>query len=95
MACHILLEISRQKIFLRPYLNHRSAQEIMSLQSCESFNFKNFGTPNLGVPRQNDIWVQAMWLGTKNTIRGKVVASLKFGHGESYEFVFARGSSVH
>jgi len=35
------------------------------------------------------------WLGTKNTIMGKVVASPKFGRGESYEFVFARSSSVH
>jgi hypothetical protein len=31
------------------------------------------------VPRQNGIWVQAPWLGTNNTIRGKVVASAKSG----------------
>jgi hypothetical protein len=51
----------------------------MGLQSLGSFNFKNFGTPNLGVSRQNDILVQALWLGTKNTIRGKVMAFPKFG----------------
>ncbi len=36
------------------------------------------GLPNLEFPRQNDIWVQAPWPNTKNTIRGKVVASAKF-----------------
>jgi len=34
---------------------------------------------NLGVLRQNDIWVLALWLGTWNNIRGEVVASPKFG----------------
>jgi len=41
-------------------------------------NFGNFETPKLGVLRQNDIWVQALWPSTKNNIRGKVVASPKF-----------------
>ncbi len=45
----------------------------MGLQSWEIPNFGNFGTLNLGVPRQNDIWVLAPWLGIENTIRGKVV----------------------
>ncbi len=31
----------------------------------------------MGVLGQNDIWVLAPWLGTKNIIRGKVVVSLK------------------
>ncbi len=47
----------------------------MGFQSCESPNFKNFDTPKLEVPKQNDIWVLAIWLGTKNIIRGKAVAS--------------------
>jgi len=34
---------------------------------------------HLGVPKQNDIWVLVPWPGTKHTIRGKVVASFKFG----------------
>ncbi len=38
------------------------------------FQFRKF---QLGVLGQNDIWVQAPWLGTNNTIRGKVVASPK------------------
>jgi hypothetical protein len=31
------------------------------------------------LPRQNDIWVQPPWLSIDNTIRGKMVASPKFG----------------
>jgi len=54
-------------------------QKVMGLQSCKSPNFGNFKTPNLGVSRQNDIWVQALWPSTENTIRGKVVASPKSG----------------
>jgi hypothetical protein len=49
----------------------------------------------MGVPAQNDIWVLVSWLGTKYTIRGKVVASLNPSRGESYESVFIRGSFVH
>jgi hypothetical protein len=50
---------------------------MMGPQSHESPNFENFGIPNLGIPRQNDVWVQALWLGIENTIRGKVIASPK------------------
>jgi hypothetical protein len=50
----------------------------MGLQSCGSPNFGNFGTHNLGILGQNDIWVQAPWPTIKNTIKGKVVASPKF-----------------
>jgi hypothetical protein len=54
----------------------------MGLQSCGNPNFENFETSNLGVAKQNDIWVQAPWPGTENTIRGKVVAKVK---GEAYK----------
>jgi hypothetical protein len=67
----------------------------MGLQSHKNPNFGNFRTPNLGVLRQNDIWVLAPWLGTKNIIRGKVVASPSTNRGESYESMFARGEFVH
>jgi hypothetical protein len=44
----------------------------MGTQSCKS--------PNLGkTTRQNVIWMWASWRGTKYIIRGKVVASPKFG----------------
>ncbi len=49
----------------------------MGFQSCESPNFENFETPNLGVLGQSDIWVQAPWPGTENIIKEKVVASPK------------------
>jgi hypothetical protein len=51
----------------------------MDFQSHGGPNFKNFEIPHLEVLGQNDIWMLAPWLGTKNTIRGKVVASPKFG----------------
>ncbi len=38
-----------------------------------------FWESHLGVPGQNDIWVLVMRLGTKYSMRGKVVVSLKFG----------------
>jgi hypothetical protein len=67
----------------------------MGLQSYKIPNFKNFETPNLGIPGQNDIWVLALWLGIENIIRGKVVASPKSGPCCVCEFVFARGLFVH
>jgi len=49
----------------------------MGLQNRGNLNFENFKTPKLGVPKQNDIWMQAPWPSIENTIRGKVVASPK------------------
>jgi hypothetical protein len=53
----------------------------MGLQICEIpfSGISGLPTWKLGVPRQNDIWVQASWLGTNNTMKGKVVASPKSG----------------
>jgi hypothetical protein len=59
----------------------------MGLQSCKSPNFGNFGTPNLGVSGQNDIRKYYKEEG------GGIPPSS--GHGESCEFVFARGLFVH
>jgi hypothetical protein len=97
VACHILLEILQHglQLFFRPHLNRRSTQEVMGIQSRRNPNFGNFKTSNLGVLGQNDIWVQAPWLGIENTIRGNVVASPNLGCGESCEFIYARGLSVH
>jgi hypothetical protein len=79
MACHILLESFWQglQFCFQCHFNRRFTQEVMDLQSHGSPNFKNFGTPNLGVRGQNDIWMQPLCLITENTIRGKVVASPK------------------
>jgi hypothetical protein len=57
--------------------------------------FQKFQDFNLKVMGQNDIWVLALWPCTKNTIRGKVVASPSLGHGEFFESTFVRDSSVH
>jgi hypothetical protein len=46
------------------------------LQESQLWQFRD---SHLGVPGQNDIWVLVPWLGTKYTIRWKVVASPKFG----------------
>ncbi len=35
----------------------RGLKNIMGFQSHENPNFDNFGTLNLGVPKQNNIWV--------------------------------------
>jgi hypothetical protein len=67
----------------------------MGIQSCESSNFENFGTPDLDASRQNDIWVQPLWPCTNNTIRGKVVVSPSMGYGEFCEFVYAYSLFMH
>jgi hypothetical protein len=41
--------------------------------------FWEFWDSHLEITGQNDIWVLALWPSTNNTIRGKVVASPKFG----------------
>jgi hypothetical protein len=64
--------------FTLNFTSIRVLQEIMSLQSGKSFNFKNFRTPDSKVPRENDIWVQPSWSCIEITLRGKVVASPKF-----------------
>jgi hypothetical protein len=59
--------LSQSKVYTKSYgpPNSRESQ------------FKKFQDTNLVIPKQNNIWVLAPWLSTKNTIRGKVVASPK------------------
>ncbi len=80
MTHHISLKNSWQGLqrYLGPHLNQKFTQEIMSLQSGKSSNFKNFKTHNLGVLGQNHIWVQPPWPSIENTIKGKVMVSPKF-----------------
>jgi hypothetical protein len=52
-----------------------------------------FRDSHLGGPKQNVIWMWALWKGTKYTIRGKVVDSPSPGDGESCESEVAHGSS--
>jgi len=97
VACNIPLKCSRQGVqfCFRPHLNWRSGRKVMGPQSCGNPNYGNFGIPTWESLYQNDIWVLVLWLDTKYTIRGKVVASPSLGYGESCEFVFACGSFVH
>jgi len=97
VVCHILLESSRWglQLYFRPHINWRFKKNVIGLQSRKNSHFRNFGTPKLGVLGQNDIWVQAMWLGTKNNIMVKVVDSPKCGLCEFYECMFAHGLSMH
>ncbi len=67
----------------------------MGLQSRKNPNCVNFETPNLGVPKQNDIWVQAMWPSIENTIRGRWWLPPSPSRGESCESVVAHGLFVH
>jgi hypothetical protein len=73
VACHISLERSwlRLQLCLKPHFNWWSTHKVMGLQ------FWEFRDSHLGVLGQNDIWMLALWQGTKNTIKGKVVASPK------------------
>jgi hypothetical protein len=67
----------------------------MGLQSHKRPNFGNFETPKLGVAGQK--WHLGASPMTKHRlfIRGKVVVPPSLGRGESCEFVFAHGSSMH
>jgi hypothetical protein len=68
----------RATTLLQTYLNRKSSQDVMTFQSAKNPNFEIFITLNLGVPGQNDIWMQPLWLITENIIKEKVVASPKF-----------------
>jgi len=54
-----ILESFQQGLQLcfKPHLNLRFTQEVMAFQSGGSPNFGNFGIPNLGISKQNDIWM--------------------------------------
>ncbi len=65
---------------------------------------QSYGAPKLqesqlgrfqGVPGRKTIWMWALWRGAKYTIRGRVVASPKFGPWRVLCVCVARGSSQH
>ncbi len=62
----------------KPHPNQSSEHEFITLQSCGSSNFGNFGTPSK-VPKQRAIWMWASQRGAKYTKWRKVVASLESG----------------
>jgi hypothetical protein len=73
VACHIPL-----KSFDEGYIFSLNLISIEGLHK-KLWASKIAGVLISGISGQNDIWVQALWLGTKNNIRGKVVASPKSG----------------
>jgi len=66
---HVVCNIPQSEVFTQNYKAPKS-------QKSQVWEFRN---SHLGVPRQNAIWMWASWRGTKHNIRGKVVASPKFG----------------
>jgi hypothetical protein len=74
VACYISLERSRRGLQLcfGPHFNRRFVDKVIGPQNRGSPNFGNFAG-------QNVIWMWASWKGTEYTIRGKVLASPKFG----------------
>jgi hypothetical protein len=91
------LKSSQQRLhlFFKPHLNRRSTNKSYEPPKSRESQLRKFWDSQLRVLRQNDIWVLVPWLGTKYTIRGKVVASLSLGFGEFCESMFACSSSVH
>jgi len=83
VVCHISLESSQQgaitliqtssplEVCTQSYRPPKLPPKLLESQLWE------FRDSHLGVPRQNATWMVAPWLGTKYTIRGKVVASPK------------------
>jgi hypothetical protein len=77
VACHIALESSWRGLQLCFW--RRFVHKVMGPPKSQESQPWEFQDSHLGVAGQNDIWVLVPWLGTKYTIRGKVVASPKFG----------------
>jgi hypothetical protein len=80
VMCNMPLKSSQRRLQLwfRPRPD-QIAQEVITLQSREEFQLWQFRDSHLGVPGQKVIWMWASWRVTEYTIRGKVVASPKFG----------------
>jgi hypothetical protein len=79
-----MLHIVRKLLMKVSTFLHTSPQskvwtKIMGFQRWENPNFENFKTPNFRIWGQKNIWMEASWLSTKNTIKGIVVVSLKVG----------------
>ncbi len=81
VACNIPLKSSWQglQLFFRPHCNQRSANEVTHLQSCGSPSCGNFGTCTWKSRDKKAIWMWPPWKGVEYIIKGKVVASPKFG----------------
>jgi hypothetical protein len=99
VVCHIPLENSqwRLKLCFGAHLNWRSAHKVMGLQSHRNPNFGEFWNSHLGVPRQwhLDVSPVAKHKEYYKGEGGRWWLSPILARGESCEFVFARGLSMH
>ncbi len=86
---------TRAKTLLETLFQLEACTQSYGPPKLKESQFREFQGSNLGVLRQNDIWVLVSWLGIDNIIRGKVVISPSLGHGESCESMFACDSYVH
>jgi len=73
----------------------RSAHKIMGLQSCRNLNWRDFGIATRESRERKAIWMWALWPATKYIIRGKVVASPKFGLWWVYCVHVTRAPTMH
>jgi hypothetical protein len=67
--------LTRATTFLETSLQSEVYTQSYGPPKLQKSQFWEFRESHLGGPKQNDIWVLALWPSTKNTIRGKVVAS--------------------
>jgi hypothetical protein len=68
----LLQTSSQSKFYMRSY----GPPKLRELLESQLWQFRD---SHLGVSKQNAIWMWASWRGTKDTIRGKVLASSKSG----------------
>jgi hypothetical protein len=68
---------TRAKNFLYASYQSEVYKEIYGPLKSQESQVREFRDSHLGVSKQNAIWMWASWIGTKYTIRGKVVASPK------------------
>ncbi len=97
MACDIPLEISWWKAttLLQTSLQSKVYNKVMSLQSCKSPNFWNFGTLNWESWDKWHLDAGLMARHWKYYKGGRWWRPQSSGHGEFCEFVFAHGSCMH
>jgi len=72
-------KLTRATIFLYTSFQSKVCTQNYEPPKWQESQLWEFRDSNLGVLGQNDIWVLVPWPGTKNTIRGKVMVSPKFG----------------
>jgi hypothetical protein len=96
-AWHASLKNSWQRLQLcfKPHLDQRSTQEVISVQSGKSPNFGNFKTPDLGVLGKMTFGCNPHGQSHIILWKGRWWLPPNLGRGESCEFIYVHGSSMH